>query len=67
MAKENAAVDIIEQVGHRVDRSQRKDLLTKILKEDNNSQALIFTRTKHAANRLAMLLNKENLRDGSNS
>ncbi len=55
---ENTAVEIIEQKAYRVDKSQKYTLLFKLIEDGAWKQALIFTRTKHGANRLAEKLSK---------
>ncbi|MFK8044635.1 MAG: DEAD/DEAH box helicase [Crocinitomicaceae bacterium] len=56
---ENTAVEIIEQKAFRVDKSDKYNVLFKLINEGNWQQALIFTRTKHGANRLAEKLTKK--------
>ena len=57
---ENTAVDLVEQVVYRVDRERKRELLTHLVRTRVIDQALVFTRTKHGANRLAEQL----VRDG---
>lgn len=49
---ENTAVDIIDQKVHRVAKAKKTDLIIKLISEGNWKQVLVFTRTKHGANRL---------------
>lgn len=49
---ENTAVEIIEQKVHRVAKAKKTDLIIKLISEGNWKQVLVFTRTKHGANRL---------------
>jgi ATP-dependent RNA helicase RhlE len=49
---ENTAVEIIEQKVHRVAKNKKTDLIIKLISEGNWKQVLVFTRTKHGANRL---------------
>ncbi|MFK8036947.1 MAG: DEAD/DEAH box helicase [Crocinitomicaceae bacterium] len=56
---ENTAVEIIEQKAYRVDKSQKYNVIFKLIDEGKWEQALIFTRTKHGANRLAEKLTKK--------
>ncbi len=51
-APENTAVDKITQKVVRVDKVRKTDLLIKLISEGKWSQVLVFTRTKHGANRL---------------
>jgi ATP-dependent RNA helicase RhlE len=55
---ENTTVEKIEQSVYRVDKSAKTSLVTKLISEGNWQQVLIFTRTKHGANRLAEKLSK---------
>ncbi len=58
---ENTAVDLVEQVIHPVDRERKRELLTHLVRTRVIDQALVFTRTKHGANRLAEQLNKDGI------
>jgi len=49
---ENSTVDKITQKIIRTDKSKKTDLIIKLIKEGNWQQVLVFTRTKHGANRL---------------
>lgn len=49
---ENTAVDIINQKVYRVAKSKKTDLIIKLISEGNWKQVLVFTRTKHGANKL---------------
>lgn len=53
---ENSTVDAIEQQVYRVAKSKKSDLLIKLIKNDNWDQVLVFTRTKHGANKLVKKL-----------
>ena len=48
----SSTVDTIEQYLYFVDKCNKKDLLLHILKDKNIDSALVFTRTKHGADRL---------------
>jgi ATP-dependent RNA helicase RhlE len=50
---ENTAVDLVRQVAHPVDRSRKRELLSHLVRTHAVEQALVFTRTKHGANKLA--------------
>jgi ATP-dependent RNA helicase RhlE len=58
---ENTAVDLVEQVIHPVDRERKRELLTHLVRTRAIDQALVFTRTKHGANRLAEQLNRDGI------
>ncbi|WP_430466626.1 DEAD/DEAH box helicase [Winogradskyella ouciana] len=49
---ENTAVEIIDQKVHRVAKNKKTGLIIKLISEGNWKQVLVFTRTKHGANRL---------------
>lgn len=53
---ENTTVEKITQKIIRVDKSDKADLTVKLISEGEWSQVLIFTRTKHGANRLSKKL-----------
>jgi ATP-dependent RNA helicase RhlE len=55
---ENTTVEKIDQRVYRVDQSKKASLITKLISEGEWSQVLIFTRTKHGANRLCQKLEK---------
>ena len=56
VAPRNAAIEIVEQRAYRVQKEQKRHLLVHLIKEGNWQQVLIFTRTKHGANRLTQQL-----------
>ncbi len=52
----NTAPALVRQLVIHVDRSRKRDLLSKLVKSGRIYQALVFTRTKHGADRLAQQL-----------
>ncbi len=56
VARENSTAEQISQVVHLVDRSRKRELLVKLIRDNSWKQVLVFTRTKHGANRLAKQL-----------
>jgi len=54
----NTTVERIRQKVYPVDRDAKKALLEKLIRDGGWSQVLVFTRTKHGANRLAEGLDK---------
>ena len=58
---ENSTAEKVIQKVFRVDQKKKTDYLIKIIGEGNWSQVLIFTRTKHGANRLSEKLSKQNI------
>jgi ATP-dependent RNA helicase RhlE len=61
VAKRNMASEQVAQRVHLVDRDRKTDLLIHLIKESNWFQVLVFTRTKHGANRLAEKLDKSGI------
>ncbi|MFM9912175.1 MAG: DEAD/DEAH box helicase [Methylophilaceae bacterium] len=58
VARRNATAELISQKIYLVDREKKRDLLAHLITEHNWHQVLVFTRTKHGANRLAEQLDK---------
>ncbi len=52
----NTPTDLVRQVVHPVDRSRKRELLSHLVRTRAIDQALVFTRTKHGANKLAQQL-----------
>ncbi|MEO8246368.1 MAG: DEAD/DEAH box helicase [Chloroflexota bacterium] len=57
----NTPVDLIEQVVHPVDRERKRELLVHLVRTREIDQALVFTRTKHGANKLVEQLNRDGI------
>ncbi len=53
VARRNTAVETIKQVIHPVDKSRKRELLSHLIGANRWRQVLVFSRTKHGANRLA--------------
>ncbi|MBD1872515.1 DEAD/DEAH box helicase [Nodosilinea sp. FACHB-131] len=62
VAPRNTTAERVEQVVHPVDRHRKRELLSHIIGFHNWQQVLVFTRTKHGANRLAEQLAKDGLK-----
>ncbi|TNF34738.1 MAG: DEAD/DEAH box helicase [Gammaproteobacteria bacterium] len=54
----NTTAEIVEQWVHPVDKSRKAELLADLIHRNGWEQVLVFTRTKHGANRLAEYLEK---------
>ena len=52
VARRNSAVEVIAQLIHPVDRDKKHPMLAHLIKANNWNQVLVFTRTKHGANKL---------------
>ena len=61
VARRNTTVEVIEQSMHRVPQAHKRDLLAHLIKHHDWQQVLVFTRTKHGANRLAEKLIKDGI------
>lgn len=59
VARRNSASEQIDQSIHFVDKKRKGELLSYMIGSQNWQQVLVFTRTKHGANRLAEQLNKD--------
>jgi ATP-dependent RNA helicase RhlE len=57
----NAPTDLVRQVVHPVDRMRKRELLTHLVRTHTIEQALVFTRTKHGANKLADQLRRDGI------
>jgi ATP-dependent RNA helicase RhlE len=62
VARENSTAETISQMIHPVDRQRKRELLSHMIGHENWEQVLVFTRTKHGANRLAEQLEKDGLK-----
>ena len=61
VARRNTTVEVVEQSLHRVPQAHKRDLLAHLIKQHDWQQVLVFTRTKHGANKLAEKLNKDGI------
>ncbi|MGA8054743.1 MAG: DEAD/DEAH box helicase [Burkholderiales bacterium] len=59
VARRNAESDLVTQRVHPVDASRKRALLAHLVSTGDWRQVLVFTRTKHGANRLAEQLCKD--------
>ncbi len=62
VARRNTASELVGQRVHLVDRDKKTDLLIRLAQDGHWQQVLVFTRTKHGANRLAEKLDKAGIR-----
>lgn len=58
---ENTTAEKVDHMIYRVDKARKTELTIKLIKEGGMTQVLIFTRTKHGANRLSQKLDKANI------
>jgi len=57
----NQAAHQVTQAAHTVDRARKRELLSHLIRSQEWQQVLVFTRTKHGANRLAEQLGKDGI------
>jgi len=61
VARQNTTAEQVSQVVHPVDRKRKRELLSHMIATGNWRQVLVFTRTKHLANRLSQQLEQDGL------
>lgn len=61
VARRNSTVEVISQKIHPVDRDKKHPLLAHLIQSKQWSQVLVFTRTKHGANKLVEQLAKHDI------
>jgi ATP-dependent RNA helicase RhlE len=62
VAPRNTPVELVDHRVYHVDTANKHPLLTRIISDGGGRQSLVFTRTKHGANRLAERLERDGLR-----
>lgn len=61
VAKQNTTATLVTQVVHPIDKSRKRELLSFLIGSNDWQQVLVFTRTKHGANKLSEQLNKDGI------
>ena len=61
VAPVSSVVDTIKQCLYFVEKPQKCDLLITILKKEPDKSVLVFSRTKHGADKIARVLNKKGI------
>ena len=61
VARRNTTSERVAQVVHYVDKKRKRELLSFLIGSGNWKQVLVFTRTKHGANKLAQQLEQDGL------
>ena len=61
VAPRNTTAERIDQTVYAVDRGRKTELLSKLIRDNSWEQVLVFTRTKHGANRLAEKLARDSI------
>jgi ATP-dependent RNA helicase RhlE len=62
VAPRNAPIELIDHRVYHVETADKQLLLSRIINEGGGRQSLVFTRTKHGANRVQQRLEKERVR-----
>ena len=62
VARRNAPIELVTQVVHPVDKDKKRELLTHLVKTGDWHQVLVFCKTKHGANRLSELLERDGIK-----
>jgi ATP-dependent RNA helicase RhlE len=62
VARRNTAAESVKQTVHLVDKKRKRELLSFLIGSRNWQQVLVFTRTKHGANRLSQQLERDGIR-----
>jgi ATP-dependent RNA helicase RhlE len=62
VAPRNTAAELVEQIAYTVNKTHKAELLCHLVKENDWRQVLVFTSTKHGANRLTEKLNKVDIK-----
>lgn len=60
-APENTTAEKVVQKVYRVDKGKKTELVIKLIADGKWKQVLVFTRTKHGANRLTEKMNKKGI------
>ncbi|MDG1573432.1 DEAD/DEAH box helicase [Robiginitalea sp. M366] len=58
----SSTADTIQQYVYRTNKDKKNDLLLHLLEDPDLDQVLLFSRTKHGADRIARKLNKQKIR-----
>ncbi|CUI04061.1 DEAD/DEAH box helicase [Massilia antarctica] len=61
VARRNSTVEVIAQKIHPVDRDKKHPMLSHLIKSNKWTQVLVFTRTKHGANKLVEQLGADGI------
>jgi ATP-dependent RNA helicase RhlE len=61
VARRNVTADTVVQKVYPVDRDRKRQLLAHLIRQDNWYQVLVFTRTKHGADRLVKQLGEDRI------
>ncbi len=62
VARQSQAAELVAQRIHKVDKERKRELLSHLIGSGDWRQVLVFTRTKHGANRLAEQLGQDGIK-----
>jgi len=62
VARRNTAAEMVTQYVHPVERGRKRELLSSLIRGEKWNQVLVFTRTKHGANRLTRQLMSDGIK-----
>ena len=65
VAPTSSTAEKIDQYVYFVDKKKKRDLLTSLLRQEEIKHTLVFTRTKHGANRVVKHLDKAGIRSAA--
>ena len=61
VARRNTPAELVTQYVYHVEANRKRELLAHLVKKNDWSQVLVFTKTKHGANRLASQLQRDGI------
>jgi ATP-dependent RNA helicase RhlE len=61
VARRNTPAELVTQYVHLVDANRKRELLSHLVRKNDWEQVLVFTKTKHGANRLASQLQRDHI------
>jgi ATP-dependent RNA helicase RhlE len=61
VARRNEPIALVTQYVHMIDSNRKRELLSHLVKKNDWAQVLVFTKTKHGANRLATQLQRDGI------
>jgi ATP-dependent RNA helicase RhlE len=61
VARRNEPIALVTQCVYHVEANRKRELLSQLVRKNDWAQVLVFTKTKHGANRLASQLQKDGI------
>lgn len=61
VARQNSPTELVSQIVYPVDNKRKRELLSHLISSEKWGQVLVFTRTKHGANKLAKQLTSDGI------